>query len=540
MKTDRKNFIFFHGYDELLWHGYEKNGLLNDFTGIRFCQSLLLPEEKKFNNLAAKGGSLSALLSENSFPWYIDRLQGGCFIENYRYDMSLVDSFENFYGFQMHEWVSNMVSDYSKLKNLDTSEWNRESITREIFRLFPFENIFLEAATAEEFAELLPVPTAFEQLADNAKTLFKMRQKYTSGRLLPCDSFIMAPKLEFMYGAERVMPEIGAQTPGTKIQLAYARGMSRAYGKSYGAYYEPWGGEPFSTCNYHLSGENEWNIHSGDFPFESAGCSGGSSRSLQKRIFMYAYLSGAEFISEEWGVYNTFFDCGDFTLSPYGEVKRDFLRFAEKYPAGDFYAPAALVLPSDMLVLPLGNLFGELPYGDCQKQKNHTAACDALAGLMSASCSTFGNETSSLINSDLPDAFDIIHSDNEASFGRYRYLVDLTGDDTFAKTHPNAITADEAKRLLPDCMPVGVTGGVHWFVNKIPDGWYLTIFNNDGIERTVEHGERKIAEASRTAEIDLKGHTSLVPLEGIRDVAVRDGKYYVRIPAGEYLFAKII
>ena len=21
-------FIFFHGYDELLWHGYEKNGLI--------------------------------------------------------------------------------------------------------------------------------------------------------------------------------------------------------------------------------------------------------------------------------------------------------------------------------------------------------------------------------------------------------------------------------------------------------------------------------------------------------------------------------
>ena len=34
-------FIFFHGYDELLWHGYEKNGLI-----VRFCRSLLLPERK--------------------------------------------------------------------------------------------------------------------------------------------------------------------------------------------------------------------------------------------------------------------------------------------------------------------------------------------------------------------------------------------------------------------------------------------------------------------------------------------------------------
>lgn len=47
-------FIFFHGYDELLWHGYEKNGLIDEFAGVRFCQSLL-PE--KFNELAKKTGS---------------------------------------------------------------------------------------------------------------------------------------------------------------------------------------------------------------------------------------------------------------------------------------------------------------------------------------------------------------------------------------------------------------------------------------------------------------------------------------------------
>ena len=84
-----------------------------------------------------------------------------------------------------------------------------------------------------------------------------MRMKFTSGRLLPCDSAMMAPNLEFKLGAQRVMPEIGAQTPSANIQLAYARGMSKAYKKSFGAYYEPWGGRPFSVCNYHANGENE-------------------------------------------------------------------------------------------------------------------------------------------------------------------------------------------------------------------------------------------------------------------------------------------
>lgn len=44
-------FIFFHGYDELIWHGYEKNGLIDEFAGVRFCQSLLLPERKNLMSL---------------------------------------------------------------------------------------------------------------------------------------------------------------------------------------------------------------------------------------------------------------------------------------------------------------------------------------------------------------------------------------------------------------------------------------------------------------------------------------------------------
>ena len=149
-----------------------------------------------------------------------------------------------------------MRSDYFKLKNLDAAAWSEELIVKEILRLFPFKHIFLEAATAKEYAELFPVP--------------------------------------------------------------------------------------FTVCNYNADGENEWNIHGGEFPFESAGSNGGSSRSLQKRLLIYAYLAGAEFVGEEWGGYNTFYDLKDFTLSPYGKTKWLFLRFAEKYPAGEFYSPMHL------------------------------------------------------------------------------------------------------------------------------------------------------------------------------------------------------
>lgn len=534
-------FIFFHGYDELLWHGYEKNGLIDEFAGVRFCQSLLLPERKKFNELAKKDGKLFKLISDNNYPWYIDRLQGGGYIDEYQYNTELIDSLGNFYGFQMHEWISNMRSDYFKLKNLDAAAWSEELIVKEILRLFPFKHIFLEAATAKEYAELFPVPLYFEQLTDNARKLLEMRQEITSGQLLPCDSVMMAPKLEFKLGVKRIMPEIGAQTPRAAIQLSYARGMSRAYKKSFGAYYEPWGGQPFSVCNYNADGENEWNIHGGEFPFESAGSNGGSSRSLQKRLLIYAYLAGAEFVAEEWGGYNTFYDLKDFTLSPYGKTKRLFLRFAEKYPAGEFYSPMAAVLPKDMLILEnkvCDEWFESIPYIDKQ-QESHAAMRDGIEELMGASCSLYGNETGTLINSDTPDAFDIIHADCEAAFRRYKYLVDLTGDSAFAEKHSNAITVEEAKRLIPEIMPVKVVGGVHWFMNRISDGWYLTVFNNDGIDKSVENGEKQITDAIRIAEIDLKSCSCIIPLEGSRDVTLKDGKYYVKIFAGDYFFAKI-
>lgn len=74
--------------------------------------------KKKLNELAKKDGKLFKLISDNNYPWYIDRLQGGGYIDEYQYNTELIDSLGNFYGFQMHEWISNMRSDYFKLKTL--------------------------------------------------------------------------------------------------------------------------------------------------------------------------------------------------------------------------------------------------------------------------------------------------------------------------------------------------------------------------------------------------------------------------------------
>ena len=295
-------FVFFHGYSPDTWEAMVKAGLIRENAGIRFCQSIEIDEELKFNNLAKKGGKLYELIKENRYPFYIDRLQGGCYIENYPYNEDLVKEDkemlgEKFYGFQMHEWLSNYKSDaIDKLGELSEEDWTAKNIKKMIFDKFPGKYLLLECMTAEEMAEA-GKPKNAEEFFENMTAVFEKRQKV--GELIPCDSSYLAYQYELSTGVKRLCPEVGAQTADARIQICYARGMTRRDGKSFGVYYEPWGGDPFSTCMYNE--KNEWAIgEKSDFPFRPVGPNGGSSRSLQKRVFLYAYLNNAQFISEEW------------------------------------------------------------------------------------------------------------------------------------------------------------------------------------------------------------------------------------------------
>ena len=135
--------VFFHGYSPDTWDAMLRTGLVRDGDGIRFQQSIDIVEELKFNNLAKKGGRLYEILRERKCPFYIDRLQGGCYIDKYVYDPDLLDEYramlgDNFYGFQMHEWLSNYRSDANhKLGALSAEEWTGEQIERTIREKFP-------------------------------------------------------------------------------------------------------------------------------------------------------------------------------------------------------------------------------------------------------------------------------------------------------------------------------------------------------------------------------------------------------------------
>lgn len=546
---DKRLFTYFHCYLPQTWDAQIKAGLIGHHAGIRFSQSIDIKDELKFNNLAAVNGVLYNIVKENHFPFYIDRLQGGCYMEQYPYDMNLVQKYreilsDNFYGFQMHEWMSNYLSDLGKLINNGCTEWTEESITRTIQQAFPFPHIFLESMNAKEMADA-GRPKTYDEFLDITTNLFYSRQKYTHGDLIPCDSAFLSYPVEIRAGVKRIMAEIGAQTYDTRIQVAFARGMAKNSGIKFGTYYEPWGGTPFSACSYQKDGENEWNIHSGtDFPFETNGANGGSSRSMQLRMHLYSYFAGASFMAEEWGMCNTFYDWHDFELSPYGLIKKRFLDFVDRYPdIGEPVTPIAVVLPKSMKVLenvrcdtlsyltfPAEDSLGEV-------------VRKARRGIRELFCSSGpmrGSETTSLLNCTISDALDIVTED-VLDMNKYSYLVDLTSNAEFAQLNSEKICKiDEVPKILDSILPCSVTGNaMKQFTKNSDNKYYVLLTNNSGVIRTVEHGDEFLSDATETISLKVMNNRIIERIEGSSLSIDEHGIYHTDIPAGGYFFGVI-
>ena len=543
-------FTYFHCYHPETWEAQKECGLIDEHAGVRFMQTATLPEELKFNNLAAKDSSFYNMMLESRLPMYIDRLQGGVVFEDYKYDWRLIDCYlemlgDKFIGFQMHEWMNNLASDLRRINEcIGDLPWTEENIAKSVMSKYPMNYLWLEAQSAKEYA-LCGNPQTADEFINLAQTLFNNRFELCSGQLIPCDSYGLAYQTEINRGVKHFMPEIGAQTPDTRIQIAYARGMARTKNVSFGIYYEPWGGNPFSTCCYHKENENEWGIRGlGDLAYETKGCNGGSSRSLQKRIQLYGYFSGADFICEEWGMCNTFYDWKDFELTPYGKIKRGFINIIKKYPKekiGTPYTPVAIVLPKDLFgIAELDDdeeqtVFGYPFFGNAAETMKNVRK--AIKALLSSASDMVGCETANIINSDIPDCIDIIHEDYINLYEDYKFFVDLTGNSEFCKNH-RCISVEEAPDILKNLLPCEVNGGVHWFVNKTPDGWLLVMFNNSGIERSVEKGEYILPEGTRKAAVKLKDGQKLNTLEGTKDIYFENGTYYIKLQPGAWFLAK--
>ncbi len=568
---------FFHVYNEAYFKGLEKNGFINKNTGFKIQHCFTVPEQMKFNCIAAKGGKLHSLLREGGHPFYVDRIAGGIVWYSYAFDKALIHEYSEllgdwFLGFQLHESGSNRrYVDWVRIVNkmgtkgpYDVDRLKKVLLNENWSKATGIPVYNLNMDPPEVYAKISYAERPEEFLAE-MKDMLLRRMEEVDGHILPSDSGMAAVKLENELGMKSFMPEVGAQIPQMRQQVALTRGIAENNKKTWGTYYECWFHRPetgYSMPCFHKEPGNEWylpqELHSDDFT--SYGENGGSSRLLQRRILYYSLMSGAHYVSEEWGLNCSYSDMNDFTLSEYGEIKKEFIQTAEEFGTLKAVIPFAIVLPcSYSIVEILGkskdyrvgvhrDVYMECPLNP-EEKAYYGHIQDVLRWIYARHGEIYGNEGHTLTNSFFGDLFDIIYEDaGEETFQRYEGLIDATKEGDFAKKQAgkglNILLSDDLEalkvqidRLAKEILPCTVDG-LHWLLSVGQDGTrYLSIFNNEGNERDLEKGNIIDHRADQKVKITFKEPANLQVVRSFCTGLIVEcedvSTWYVTVPAAE-------
>lgn len=569
---------FFHVYNEKAFIGLEKNGLINKDSGFKIQHAFSLPREMQFNEFAKKGGKLHSLIKENSIPFYVDRIAGGIAYYKYEFDKKLIKEYDEilgdwFLGFQLHESASNRRnSDWQVIigrMNGEKGPYDKDELTKACSHsraVTPYgQRLYSLSQDAPEVYAKMRYAETPEEYFNEMRDLFLRRMAEVDGHILPCDSYYLATKLQNELGMKTFMPEVGCQIPNMRQEVAIARGTAKASNKTWGTYYECWrelreGGKAFYSMpcfNSDLS--NEWyltqELHSDDFT--SYGENGGSSRLLQRRIYYYALMAGADYFSEEWGLNCSYSDMKEFTLSDYGMVKKNFINDALSFRGIKAYVPFAIVLPKKYSCIELVDMFEEYEIGKHRseylrsplndEEKNYYGHIEDVLKLCFAQTEKIGNEGHVITNSRLPDVFDIIYEDaDENVFSRYEYLIDASLNGDFAKakagTPLKVLESSDLNKLelaiknaVKETLPC-YSDGLCWLVSKDEAGKrYISLFNNEGNERSLTLGNIIHKEADKTVHITFKDNADSINLrtssDGVEIHKIDSKNYTVCVPA---------
>lgn len=568
---------FFHVYNEKYFKGLEKNGLINKNTGFKLQHCFTVPAEMQFNKLAAKGGRLHSLLKEGKYSFYVDRIAGGIAWYEYNFDKDLIREYSEmlgdwFLGFQLHESGSNRrYIDWGGIirKTGSRGPYDAEELKRAVLHEKRTEAVgipmySLNMDSPETYAQMRYAETV-EEYIEEMKDMFRRRMADVDGHILPCDSGFASMKLENELGMKSFMPEVGGQIPQMRQQVALTRGIAENNGKTWGTYYECWFHRRdigYTMPCYNTEPGNEWylpqELHGDDFT--SYGKNGGSSRLLQRRIMYYSLMSGAHYVAEEWGLNCSYTDMNDFTLSQYGEVKKEFINTAEEFGTLKAIAPFAIVLPCDYSVLEIDNKYEDYRVGihrdaymgiplDEERKLYYGHIQDVLRYIYARNEEPYGNEGHTLTNSRFGDLFDIIYEDaGEDTFRKYECLIDATKEGSFAKKEAGkglkifeSTDLEEMKvqidSLAKEILPCTVSG-LHWVLSVGEDGTrYLSIFNNEGNERDLANGDVLDHRADRRVKVSFREDAELKIVRSFCDgvsLEREDGKNWnATIPAAE-------
>lgn len=553
---------FFHVYNEDCIKGLEKNGLINKDTGFKIQHAFSVPKDRLFNNYAKVGGTLHSILKENNMPFYVDRIAGGITYFPYKFDKDLIRVYrdmlgDEFLGFQMHESASNRRdSEWVTFMNVMGSKgpYDVEKMKEKLLSghaVTPNGERMYDTAhdTVEYFANRSYAETVAD-FVEEVREMFQRRMDDTDDNILPVDSFYLFTKLQDEMGMRTFMPEVGWQISREREQVALARGVAKSSGKKWGTYYECWRADyndnldVTATCMpcYNVHPINEWYLtqetHVDDFT--THGINGGSSRLLQNRIYYHSLMSGADYLSEEWGLNCSYNDMNEWTLSPYGQVKKDFINTALDLQGVQAKIPFAIVLPKDYYCLEIQNPVRVKEYGIrnnvfmlCKltpaEIEYYTHIEDLLTLFFERKGEAYGTEGHSMTNSRFGDIVDVIYEDApDAVLSSYEYLIDATKAGNFAAARANSglkileskdleKLAYQMDQLIPQVMPVWVDD-LHWLVSTDDKGRrFLTIFNNEGNTRTTEFGDVIDSKATRTVTISSREPLNLSIFKDARE-----------------------
>ena len=535
-----------------------KAGLWREGDGVKLMHKPSFAPPHDFNSVFAGDTPFTRFIGETGCPFYIDRLQGG--IGNtrvYPYDRTILEGLERrfgdkFLGFQMHEWASNLKSDLDRISALAAQEDEDPAKPSEAFWQKVKSGrteLFLEAFAPAEW-QRIPLPDTPAAYLKLAHALYRRRVSETNGRLIPADSYFMAPRFETENGAHLLLPEAGWQIPNLRAQAAYTSGMARAAGVPWGIYYECWHNTkdagftiPFSL----RTGQDEWLedlLHKGNgaaLPPETRE-HGGSALNLLERAWIYTWFKGASLLAEEYGVCNTFRSLQSAELSPYGERKKAFLDLIGRLPPpGTPFAPAAAVLPADMPMLDVNFSETYLGFSNPEGLLSETAlqALNRGAEEIFGKAGARGNMGHVLKTGGLPDAVELIHEDTP-TLGGYRYLINLTGDEGFSRRHKNAVSPAEAEALLTGLLPCRTDRRLHFCCNRTPFGWHVLLMNNDGITHDAFSPDKTDPAAGIDAPITLRDPAMRAEkAAGSGSLFSADSGLRVRLGGGEWLLIKI-
>ena len=510
----------FEDYTERLF----EYGIAQKGDGFKIMHTYKAPENKKFNEIAKIGGKLHNFLMENASCFYIDRLQGGIFYSHYDYDKDLVDYYQNlsnldFLGMQVHESGNTRFLDWNRILRCLKEEglsWNEENIHEAVKKHSANKDYpHFSQGPASEYAALTPPKTISEYMADQ-EFLLSRCQKQVWGNVVKCDAASMHFSTEAKHNIRTAFIEIGGQTPGTRIQFALRRGVSRSIGAKWGTYIEPWGGKETTAYRFTRDGANDWYDRRYNDPMEkwpelynAVGENGGSSMSLAGRLMFTSLFSGADYFGEEHGAGNTFYDWKEGGLTPYGVYKKQMADLSRKLTNVKAEIPIAIILPKEYQMVQAN--CRNLPFTNDVVEGEYPDIVERITRLFSNG-SKLGLEDRIYTTGRYGSLFDIIYENSyEHPDEEYQFIVDFSGK--FADKLPNAVNAYQEDEMyakldafVAEYLPFtyDASSDIDYMLFESNGDKYCCILNHNGVSKTLERGEWVVPEATVSFSLKLK------------------------------------